>query len=143
MIRPLVAMMSSNAESRHYAGLALLKLADNFENHLAISQQGGIQALLRLGRSRTTDEQLQYKAALTVGHLATNAVRLLPTYGSTLSSGSQPNAGASAIGAGAQMMTKIRAEQAVEKGRKSTREYMERVVEGKDRKPGSGGNSSL
>lgn len=77
-LKPLVAMMSVHAEPRHYAGLALLKLADNFENHIAIAEEGGIQALLRLARARVTDEELQYKAALTVGHLAANAVKLLP-----------------------------------------------------------------
>ena len=77
-LKPLVAMMSVQAEPRHYAGLALLKLADNFENHVAIAQEGGIQALLRLGRERTTDEELQYKAALTVGSLASNAVKMMP-----------------------------------------------------------------
>ena len=71
-------MMASDTEPKHYAGLALLKLADNFENHLKIAEEGGIQALLRLGRVRSTDEQLQYKAALTVGQLASNAVKLLP-----------------------------------------------------------------
>ena len=79
VVRPLVAMLSSDAEPKHYAGLALLKLADNFENHLKIAQEGGIQALLRLGRTRSTDDQLQYKAALTLGQLASNAVKLLPT----------------------------------------------------------------
>lgn len=78
-IRPLVAMMSNQAEPRHYAGLALLKLADNYENHAKIASEGGIQALLRLARARSTDEELQYKAALTVGHLASNAVSLLPS----------------------------------------------------------------
>ena len=77
-LRPLVSMMAVEAEPRHYAGLALLKLADNFENHVRIAEEGGIQALLRLGRARSTDEELQYKAALTVGHLASNAVKLLP-----------------------------------------------------------------
>ena len=79
VVRPLVAMRSSDSEPKHYAGLALLKLADNFENHLKIAQEGGIQALLRLGRTRSTDDQLQHKAALTLGQIASNAVRLLPT----------------------------------------------------------------
>ena len=62
-----------------------IQLADNFENHISIAEEGGIQALLRLARARSTDEELQYKAALTVGHLASNAVRLLPGAGSTAS----------------------------------------------------------
>merc|ERR1711959_833140 len=76
VLKPLVSMMAVHAEPRHYAGLALLKLADNFENHVAIAKEGGIQALLRLGRTRTTDDELQYKAALTVGNLASNAVSM-------------------------------------------------------------------
>jgi hypothetical protein len=77
-VKALVAMVSADLEPKHYGGLALLKLADNFENHLKIAEEGGIQALLRLGRTRSTDQQLQYKAALTVGQLASNAVRVLP-----------------------------------------------------------------
>lgn len=76
-IRPLVMMMSSDAEPKHYAGLALLKLAENFENHIKIAEAGGIQALLRLGRSKSTDEQVHYKTALTLGQLASNAVKLI------------------------------------------------------------------
>jgi hypothetical protein len=72
-VRPLVAMMATESEPRHYAGLALLKLADNFENHITIAEEGGIQALLKLGRSRAADEEVQYKAALTVGNLASKA----------------------------------------------------------------------
>jgi hypothetical protein len=74
--------------------LALLKLADNFENHVAIAKEGGIQALLRLGRTRTTDDELQYKAALTVGSLASNAVKMLPITGV---SGGGASKGASAL----------------------------------------------
>ena len=36
-----------------------------------------------VARARSTDEELQYKAALTVGHLASNAVRLLPGAGAS------------------------------------------------------------
>ena len=39
-VRALVSMIASDAEPRHYAGLALLKLADNFENHLKIAEEG-------------------------------------------------------------------------------------------------------
>ena len=77
-LEPLVSMMSVHAKPRNYAGLALLKLADNFECHLPIAEAGGVQALLRLARSKSSDSELAYKAALSVGHLATNAVRLLP-----------------------------------------------------------------
>ena len=69
-VRPLVTIMATSSESRHYAGLALLKLADNFENHITIAEEGGIQALLRMGKSKITNDEVQYKAALTVGHLA-------------------------------------------------------------------------
>lgn len=42
-LQPLVSMLSLDSEPKHYAGLALLKLADNFENHLRIAEEGGIQ----------------------------------------------------------------------------------------------------
>ena len=77
-LKPLVTMMSVHAQPRHYAGLALLKLADNPENHLAIAEEGGIQGVLRLARAQSTDEELQYKGALAVGHLASNAMKMLP-----------------------------------------------------------------
>ena len=79
-VRHLVSMMTTELESQHYAGLALLKLADNFENHVKIAEEGGIQALLKLGRSRSVEDEVQYKAALTVGHLASKAVSNLPKF---------------------------------------------------------------
>ena len=36
-VRPLVAMMATNSDSQHYAAQALIKLADNFENHVTIA----------------------------------------------------------------------------------------------------------
>jgi hypothetical protein len=77
-VRHLVSMMETESEPRHYAGLALLKLADNFENHIQIAEEGGIQALLKLGRSRVADDEVQYKASITVGSLASKAVANLP-----------------------------------------------------------------
>jgi hypothetical protein len=74
-VRSCVSLLSINAESKHYAALALLKLASNFENHLIIAEQGGIQALLRLGRSQIVNEELQYRAAVAVGNLANNAIK--------------------------------------------------------------------
>lgn len=44
-------------EPRMYAGLALLKLADNSENHVAIARAGGLVALLQLGRGGVVDEE--------------------------------------------------------------------------------------
>ena len=117
-VRPIVGMLACDAEPKHYAGLALLKLADNFENHLKIAEEGGIQALLRLGRTRSTDEQLQHKAALTVGQLATNAVKMMPSKGGV--SGGEVGKNRDAIGHGARMMSRLRAQVAAEKARSST-----------------------
>ena len=55
-LKPLVTLMSTQAEPRQYAALAVLKLADNFENHVAIAKAGGLTALLRLGRGGQVDE---------------------------------------------------------------------------------------
>lgn len=121
-VRPLVGMLACDAEPKHYAGLALLKLADNFENHLRIAEEGGIQALLRLGRTRSTDEQLQHKAALTVGQLATNAVKLMPKGGVT---GGVVGKDRDAIGHGARMMGRLRAQVAAEKARTMTLQQLD------------------
>jgi hypothetical protein len=115
-VRPLVAMLASDAEPKHYAGLALLKLADNFENHLRIAEEGGIQALLRLGRTRSSDEQLQYKTALTVGQLASNAVRLLPT---------KAGGATGVIGHGSKMMEKLRTQVNAQKAKANVMENLE------------------
>jgi len=54
-VRPLVSIMVKHSDARHWsyarhwAALALLKLADNFNNHITIAEEGGIQALLQLG----------------------------------------------------------------------------------------------
>merc|ERR1719152_617207 len=119
-LKPLVSMMAVQAEPRHYAGLALLKLADNFENHVAIAKEGGIQALLRLGRTRTTDDELQYKAALTVGNLASNAVKLLPK-------GADGQAVSGEIGFAAQQMMAKKTEVAAKRGREKTEGFLERA----------------
>ena len=76
-VRPLVSMMTTDSETKHFASLALLKLAENFENHLTIAEEGGIQALLKLGKSGVIDEDVQYKAAVAVGALASNEVSKL------------------------------------------------------------------
>ncbi len=65
-LAPLIAMAEMETQPQHFAGHALLKLADNFENHARIAEEGGIETLLWLGRSRNTHQELQYKAARTV-----------------------------------------------------------------------------
>lgn len=72
-VRPLVSMMANNSDSKHYASLALLKLADNYENHITIAEEGGIQALLELGRSKVSSQNVQYKAQILVGQMAKTA----------------------------------------------------------------------
>ena len=54
---------------------------DNSENHVAITKEDGIQALLRFGHTCTTDNELRYQAALTAGSLASNAAKMLPRTG--------------------------------------------------------------
>ena len=141
-LKPLVAMMSIQAEPRHYAGLALLKLADNFENHVAIAQEGGIQALLRLGRERSTDEELQYKAALTVGTLASNAVKMMPHSSATHGThGKRMQRSDIGFGAAAMLQGRVAAE--TRRGRDETLDYLEKTTrqDAQGGKPGSRGGS--
>lgn len=144
-VRALVSMIASDQEPRHYAGLALLKLADNFENHLKIAEEGGIQALLRLGRSSTSDEQLQYKAALTVGQLASSAVKILPSaeishatgghtgrHNAAIMSASMQTANGeegATIGHGVRVMNKLRTQVDMQKARQRTLEYLDKSLQ--------------
>merc|ERR1711988_2029505 len=107
-------------ECQEYSAFSLAHLADNFENHVAIAKEGGIQALLRLGRTRTTDDELQYKAALTVGNLAANAVKLLPK-------GVNGQAVSGEIGFAAQQMMAKKTEVAAKRGREKTEGFLERA----------------
>lgn len=131
-VKPLVSLIASDQEPKHYAGLALLKLADNFENHLRIAEDGGIQALLRLGRTRSTDDQLQYKAALTVGHLASNAVRILPTEASPAAGGmitASATGGEPLIGHGSRVLGRLRGQVDAQKARSRTMEYLDQSLD--------------
>ncbi|KAF1331179.1 Vacuolar protein, partial [Globisporangium splendens] len=129
-LRPLIAMMSVHAEPRHYAGLALLKLADNYENHLRIAEEGGIQALLRIARARSTDEELQYKASLSLGQLASNATKSLPNQGKVLGSASD------AIGAGVAKMAQITESIAARRAREKMTQYLDdKIVREKNNAP--------
>jgi hypothetical protein len=151
-VRPLVSMLASDAEPRHYAGLALLKLADNFENHLRIAEEGGIQALLRLGRTRSSDEQVQYKAAITVGQLASNAVKMFPNakdktqIGTTSASGRGGDGvpdvpSSSAIGTSSKMLNRLRNQVDEQKGRQVTKDYFEKETAPADGEPANEGKT--
>ncbi|KAL9191141.1 hypothetical protein ACHAXT_000847 [Thalassiosira profunda] len=81
VVRPLVALVEEGGggageggEAKHYAGLALLKLADSFETHATLAEEGGVSALLKLGRGRTNSS---YRASLSVSKLAKNAASQL------------------------------------------------------------------
>jgi hypothetical protein len=71
-IRPLVNILASDGgvESKHYAALALLRLADNFENHIIIAEEGGIRALIEMG-GRSQYMGIQTRASLSLGQVAT------------------------------------------------------------------------
>ena len=114
-LRPLVTMMSVGSEPCHYAGLALLKLADNFENHVSIAEEGGVQALLKLVRDNSTDTELSYKAASSLGTLSSNAVDKLPGFN---------HVGSSVIGTGASKMSKLSGGLAARSAQEKTSSYI-------------------
>ena len=64
--RNVLLMVSAQAEQD----------TDYSQNHTFSAEGDGIQAMLRLAHAPSTDEELQYKAARAVGHLASHAVRL-------------------------------------------------------------------
>lgn len=76
-VRHLTSIIELEAELYPYAGFALLKLADNFENHIAFSEQGGIRALLKLGAmGRIKDEDNHnISSPLSLAKLAFNAIK--------------------------------------------------------------------
>ena len=107
VLRPLISMMSADAEPCHYAGLALLKLAENYANHVRIAEEGGVQALLKLVRNNSTDSELNHKAALSLGTLSANAVDKLSKQQQRGGSHISRSSGNSSIGAGAAQMAKM------------------------------------
>lgn len=76
-VRHLSSIIEIEAELYPYAGLALLKLADNFENHIAFSEEGGIRALLKLGAigSMALGDKQNLRSSLSLAKLASNAVK--------------------------------------------------------------------
>lgn len=92
------------------------------------NEEGGIQALLRLGRERTTDEELQYKAALTVGTLASNAVKMMPHTSETHGGGAAARRGRSEIGFGAAAMLQARVTQETKRGTEETLSYLDKTA---------------
>jgi hypothetical protein len=77
-VRNLVSILATEAMTSHCAGLTLLKLADNFENHIIIAEEGGIDALIKLGKKNSKNNTLQSKATLTLSNLASETIASLP-----------------------------------------------------------------
>lgn len=78
-VPPLVAIINAeksgeNHEGRYWAGHALLSLAENYENHLIMGDEGGISALLSLAREgeREKDISLGLRASKVSAQLATS-----------------------------------------------------------------------
>jgi hypothetical protein len=79
-VRNLVSILATEASTRHCAGLTLLRLADNFENHIIIAEEGGINALIKLGKKGTSKSgTLQMKATSALSHLASETIASLPS----------------------------------------------------------------
>ena len=68
--------------------------------------------------ARTTDDELQYKAALTVGNLASNAVKLLP---------GNVSGGGGDIGTAATSLLDAKTKTAARSGKKQTEAYLDRA----------------
>ena len=77
-IRPLVSCCSTStsSSSSHFAGVALVRLAENYMNHIAIAEEGGLSVLLRLGRMGGK-KNLQYQASLSITKMAKQAASLV------------------------------------------------------------------
>lgn len=76
-VRHLSSIIEMEADLFPYAGFALLKLADNFENHIAFSEEGGIRALMKLGEmGRKVDGGIHnISSSLSLAKLASNAIK--------------------------------------------------------------------
>eukprot|EP00569_Conticribra_weissflogii_P010591 CAMPEP_0171382594 /NCGR_PEP_ID=MMETSP0879-20121228/34630_1 /TAXON_ID=67004 /ORGANISM="Thalassiosira weissflogii, Strain CCMP1336" /LENGTH=427 /DNA_ID=CAMNT_0011894397 /DNA_START=229 /DNA_END=1512 /DNA_ORIENTATION=+ len=71
-VRPLVSMMARNSASEHYAADALVQISNNRETHVRLAEEGGIQALLKLGQGKVAAgrDDLQDQAKISVGDFA-------------------------------------------------------------------------
>jgi hypothetical protein len=77
-VKVLVSIADGVTDVKYYAMETLMKLASNFENHVKIAEEGGINALIKLSRRDMKYLNLQHEASLKTGYLATNAIKLLP-----------------------------------------------------------------
>ena len=77
-VRNLVSILATEAMTSHCAGLTLLKLADNFENHIIIAEEGGIDALIKLGKRNSKNNTLRSKATTALSNLASETLASLP-----------------------------------------------------------------
>ena len=81
---------------------------------------------ISLGRAKSSDEQVQYKAALTVGQLASNAVRLMPKMGLGVGLNKQGGEGGNGVGHGAKVMDRLREQVNAQKGKQITQDYLDK-----------------
>jgi len=123
-LAPLVRLMGSEAEPRQYAALALLKLADNFENHVAIAKAGGLQALLQLGRGGLVDDEFQCAAVKMLGVISSNVAAMLPKH--TGSDGTVTITGD--LGVSAERMLESKTQVALRNGRTKTLAYLSKTL---------------
>jgi len=72
---------------------------------------------------------VQYKAALTVGQLASNAVRLMPKMGLGIGlnkQGGEDGKGGNGVGHGAKVMDRLREQVNAQKGKQITQDYLDK-----------------
>lgn len=72
VVKSLVSMMAIRSNLRFFAGLALLKLAENHLTHLRIAEDGGLDALLKLGKNNELHSEIKYASNIVLSKLSLN-----------------------------------------------------------------------
>eukprot|EP00614_Pseudopedinella_elastica_P002331 CAMPEP_0172590810 /NCGR_PEP_ID=MMETSP1068-20121228/9451_1 /TAXON_ID=35684 /ORGANISM="Pseudopedinella elastica, Strain CCMP716" /LENGTH=1361 /DNA_ID=CAMNT_0013386913 /DNA_START=11 /DNA_END=4096 /DNA_ORIENTATION=- len=121
-LKPLVQLVEDAGEPRQYAALALLKLADMFENHVAIARSGGLTALLKLGRGGQVDEEFKCASIKALGLMATNVAAMMPP-------GTRPGERVGGeLGFAAEKLLESKTQVALRNGRAKTLAYLTRAL---------------
>lgn len=78
VVKLLVSLIAANQQAKHYASVALMSLSNNYENHLTIAEEGGISAILSVGKRETGFyDHVQWDASSMSGTLAQQALKNL------------------------------------------------------------------